>query len=202
MGEEASTNPIVIYAKLDGITGQTSMTITSASLASLAITPANPTIAAGTTQQFQLIGTYSNGTTTVNLTNSAWWQSSNWRTAFTRGSGLAYGFSSGSVTITGNYRGLTAATTTLTVSNATIVSIAITPSAPTILLGAMEPFTATATFSDGSTQDITLISKWSSSAPKVAVVNQIGVASSASNGETNISAEFEGVTGTTLLTVN
>ncbi len=198
----ASSTPIVIYAKLDGITGQTSMTITSASLASLAITPANPTIAAGTTQQFHLTGTYSDGVTTVDLTNSAWWQSSNWRTAFVRFSGLAYGLSSGSVTITGNYRGLTAATTTLTVSNATIVSIAITPSAPTILLGAMEPFTATATLSDGSTQDITLISKWSSSAPKVAVVNQIGVASSASNGETNISAEFDGVTGTTLLTVN
>jgi hypothetical protein len=36
----------------------------------------------------------------------------------------------------------------------------------------------------------------------VAVVNKIGVASSASNGETNISAQFDGVTGTTLLTVN
>ena len=34
-----------------------------------------------------------------------------------------------------------------------------------------------------------------------AVVNQIGVASSAKNGETNISAEFEGVTGTTQPTV-
>ncbi|MGA9061519.1 MAG: Ig-like domain-containing protein [Terracidiphilus sp.] len=198
----ASTNPIVIYAKLDGITGQTTMTITSMTLASLQITPANPTIAAGTNQQFHLIGTYSDGVTTVDLTNSAWWQTSNWRCAFIRGSGLAYGLSSGSVTITGNYRGLTAATTTLTVSNATIVSIAITPSAPTILLGAMEPFTATGTFSDGSTQDITLISKWTSSVPTVAVVNHIGVASSASNGETNISAQFDGVTGTTLLTVN
>jgi hypothetical protein len=36
----------------------------------------------------------------------------------------------------------------------------------------------------------------------VAVVNQTGVASSASHGQTNINATFKGVSGSTLLTVN
>jgi len=200
--KKASNQAVPVYAKLNGIIGQTSLTVTSMALASLQITPVNPTVAVGTTQPFKVLGTFSDGVTTVDLTRSAQWQTSNFRDAVINSSGVATGVSSGSVTITASYGSLAPATTTLTVSNATIQSIVVTPSAPTVILGAMQQFAATGTFSDGSTQDITTISQWTSSNPAVAVVNQTGVAASASHGQTNISATLKGVSGAAALTVN
>jgi trimeric autotransporter adhesin len=197
-----TNQPVPVYASLNGITGQTSLTITSMTVTSLQITPTMSTIAVGTTLPFALLGTFSDGVTTVDLTASARWQTSNYQDAVINRSGLASGLAAGSATITGSYGGLAPATTTLIVSNATIQSISVTPASPTIALGSKEPFAAMGLFSDGSTQDITGVSQWTSSSPTVAVVNQTGVASSASHGQTNINATFKGVSGSTLLTVN
>jgi len=200
--KKSTSKPVPVYAKLNGITGQTTVTITSMAIASIQLTPATPTIAVGTTQPFSLIGTFSDGVTTVDLSRSARWQTSNYRDAVINNAGVATGIATGSVTITGSYGSLTPATTTLTVSNATIESITVTPNDPTIILGGLEPFSAIGLFSDGSTQNITTVSRWSSSAPAVAIVNQSGLATSASHGQTNINATFKGASGATTLSVN
>ena len=200
--KRTTTQAVPVYAKLNGIVGQTTITITSMTLTSLQLAPVNPTIAVATTEQFQLLGLFSDNVTTVDLTKSAQWQTSDYKTAVINRSGLATGLAAGSVTLTGNYGGLTAATTTLTVSNATLQSITVSPAAPTVILGAPQAFTATGNFSDGSTQDLTTVCTWTSSDPAVAVVNKIGVASSASHGTTNITATFQGVSGSGTLTVN
>ncbi|HXE08343.1 MAG TPA: Ig-like domain-containing protein, partial [Acidobacteriaceae bacterium] len=193
---------VAVHAKLNGIVGQTSITITSMTLNTLVITPADPTIATGTTQQFQMLGTFSDGVTTVDLTSSARWQTSNFADAVISRSGLATGLASGTVTITASYGGLTPATTTLTVSNATLQSIAVTPAAQTVVLGGVQLYAATGTFSDGSTQDVTGVCTWTSSDPSVALVNQTALASSVTQGTTNIKATFQGVSGSATLTVN
>ena len=193
---------VAVHAKLNGIVGQTSITITSMTLNTLVITPADPTIATGTTQQFQMLGTFSDGVTTVDLTSSARWQTSNFADAVISRSGLATGLASGTVTITASYGGLTPATTTLTVSNATLQSIAVTPVAQTVVLGGVQLYAATGTFSDGSTQDVTGVCTWTSSDPSVALVNQTALASSVTQGTTNIKATFQGVSGSATLTVN
>jgi uncharacterized protein YjdB len=200
--KKSTTKPVSVYATLNGITGTTGITITSMTIQSLAITPSAPTIAQGTTEQLSLIGTFSDGVTTVNLTPSARWQTSNYADAVVDRNGVVTGRAVGSVTITASYSGQTPATTTLTVSNATIQSITVTPATPTIALGSSQQFAASGLFSDGSTQDITSIATWTSSTPTVAVVNSNGVAASATHGQTNINATFRGVTGSTLLSVN
>jgi uncharacterized protein YjdB len=199
--KKATSNPVTVYAKLNGVTGTTGVTITSMTIQSLVIQPATPTIAVGTAQPFSLIGTFSDGVTTVDLTASARWQTSNYEDAVIDRQGVASGVAAGTVTITGSFKGQNA-TATLTVSNATIQSITVTPASPTIALGSMQQFAASALFSDGSTQDITSVSTWTSSTPTVAVVNKNGVASSATHGQTDINATFQGVTGSTLLSVN
>jgi uncharacterized protein YjdB len=198
----ATNRTCTIYAKLSGITGQTTLTISSMTIASLTITPADPTIAVGTTQAFKLLGTYSDGVTTVDLTMSAYWQSSNYREAFINRSGVAYANRVGSVTITGYYRGATPATTTLNISNASLESIQVDPQTATVVLGSPQAFTATGFFSDGSSQDITAVSRWTSSSPTVAVVMQNGVAYSASHGQTDITARYKGVSNFAVLGVN
>jgi trimeric autotransporter adhesin len=200
--KKSTNQPVSVYASLNGITGQTGVTITSMSIQSLKLIPGTPTIAVGTIQPLALIGTFSDGVTTVDLSPSARWQTSNYQDAVITRGGVASGLAAGSVTITGSYGGLTPATTTLTISNATIQSIDVTPASPTIALGSLEQFVATGTFSDGSTQDITTVSQWTTSTPTVAIVNKTGLASSATHGQTNVNATFKGTTGSTLLTVN
>jgi hypothetical protein len=200
--KKATNQPVVVYARLNGITGQTNITISSMTIASVQLTPATPTIAVGTTQQLSLIGTFSDGVTTVDLTPSARWQTSNYQDAVINRSGIANGLAAGTVTITATYKGVTPATATLTVSNATIQSISLAPASPTVALGGLQQFAATGLFSDGSSQDITTVSQWTSLTPIVAVVNQTGLASSASHGQTTINSTFKGVTGSTTLNVN
>jgi hypothetical protein len=77
----------------------------------------------------------------------------------------------------------------LTVTNATLSSIAITPTAPqSISLGSTVQYKATATFSDSTTQDVTTLVTWTSSDPAVAVVSLFGVATSTGTGSTMIRA--------------
>ncbi len=83
----------------------------------------------------------------------------------------------------------------------TLTSIAVTPNNPTISTGATQQFTATGTYSDSSTQNITSQVTWNSSTPAVATINPSGLASGVSAGSTMISASQSGVTGQTTLTV-
>jgi hypothetical protein len=81
----------------------------------------------------------------------------------------------------------------------------VTPNPATASAGTVQQFTATGTFSDGSTQDITLNSHWSSSVASVATIangpNAAGQASCVAAGTTVIGANSGGTTGSGMLTV-
>jgi trimeric autotransporter adhesin len=77
-----------ISATLDGLSGSTTVNVTVANLSSISITPTSQSISSGATQQFTAIGTLQNGTT-VDLTSSVTWTSSNTAAATIDSSGLA-----------------------------------------------------------------------------------------------------------------
>ncbi len=84
----------------------------------------------------------------------------------------------------------------------TLQSIAVTPANPTILAGGTQQFTATGTYSDGSTQNLTTQATWTSSNTAVATVNAAGLATGASAGTATITATLGAVGGSTTLTVS
>jgi hypothetical protein len=79
-------------------------------LASIAVTPANPTILAGATQQFTATGTYSDGSTQT-LTSRAAWASSSAAVATVNASGLATAVSAGTTTVSAALTGVTGSST-------------------------------------------------------------------------------------------
>ena len=200
--KNSKNKAVTVTAKLNGVSGSTTVTVTSMTIQTVAIQPANPTMAKGTKLQLSLIGTFSDGTTQIDLTASARWQTSSYADAVVNRLGLVSGVAAGSVTVTGSINGVASANTTVTVTNATVQSITVTPANPTVALGSSQQFAASGLFSDGSTQDITNVVTWTSSTPTVAVVNQKGVAASASHGTTNVNATLTAVTGSTQLSVN
>jgi len=117
---------------------------------------------------------------------------------------LATGRQFGSVTITATL-GSVNSSTTLTVNKNPLQSIVVTPVNPTVNVGQTQQFTATGTYSDGSTQDLTKNAHWSSSSSGVATINNGvsggGLATAQGTGITTITASFQNVNGTTTLTV-
>ncbi len=192
-----------IRAKLGSVTGSASLTV-NVVLVSIAVTPANPAVAPGTTQQFIATGTYNDGSK-QNLTGSATWSSSNTAVATISTNmptqGLAKALAAGGSTISAT-SGTISGSTTLTVTSAVITSIAVAPANPNIPLGIAQQFAAMGTFSDGSTQDVTGVVTWKSSITSIASITVSGLATGLNIGTTNISATIGATSGSTPLTVN
>jgi hypothetical protein len=179
----------------------------AATLSSIAVTPAAPSIAKGTTQQLTATGTYSDGTT-KDITAMVTWTSGTAATATVSAAGLATGVAGGTSVITAAM-GTVMGSTTLTVTVANLVSIAITPGAQTIATGTKQQFTATGTFKDAAnvmtTQDLTAMVTWTSSMTNFATITAAGLASAVAVGTTTITATSgtgaTAIMGTTTLTV-
>ena len=193
------------------IQGNTKLTVTSAVLSQLEITPTNPTIALGTTKQLTATGVFSDSTT-QNMTASVDWASSNAAIATVGNDvtdkGLANGLAQGSATITAMdpASGLSASSK-LSVNAANLVSISITPANPSVALGTTEQFTAMGTYSDASTQDITTAVTWGSGNTAVATISNSsgskGLAHSSGQGNATITATdaASGISANTMLRV-
>jgi O-glycosyl hydrolase len=169
-------------------------------LASIAVTPGNPTIINGSNQQFAATGTYSDSST-QNLTTQVTWGSTNTTVATVNANGLASSSSVGTTTVSAALNGI-AGTTLLTVKAPVVLaSIAVTPSNPTVTIGATLQFAATGTYSDSSTQNLTSQVTWNSSTTSRATITSGGLASGVSAGTTTISATLGAISGNTGLTV-
>ena len=169
-------------------------------LLSIQITPANPSISAGATQQFSAMGKYSDGSS-QDLTSTAIWNSSNPTVATIAPAGRATAKAAGTASITAA-SGSKTGSAVLTVTAPVLVSIArLSPLPLRSLRGLSQQFTATGTLSDGSMQDLTASATWKSSASPVAMVSTTGLAQGVAVGTSTITAMSGTISGTANLTV-
>lgn len=187
-----STGSSLITATLGAISGSTTLTVNTAALVSIAVTPLTPSIAKGLTQQFTAIGTYTNSTT-QDLTGSALWISGSTSVASISNAagsqGRAFGAGIGTSAITAMSAGITSNAATLTVSPATLVSIAVTPTGADIAIGGTQQFSATGTLTDSNTMDLTSSASWSSSTAAISIVSGgLATAGGSSDGSSVIMA--------------
>lgn len=177
---------------------ETSKTLTT-QLSALSLSPANSSIKLGTTQQFTATATYNDGSTS-DVSSTASWTSSTPAIAAVNKSGLATAVSSGSTVVMATLSGLKA-TANLTVLPKTVTAVAVSPTTITIAAGIAQQFTATATYNDGSTANVTSSVLWISSTPTVASINSTGLATGIATGSTTITASLSGFSGSAALTV-
>ncbi|MEW6277678.1 MAG: Ig-like domain-containing protein, partial [Candidatus Eremiobacterota bacterium] len=172
-------------------------------LASIAVTPGPAQIAAGTAQGFQATGTFSDGTT-QDLTGSVTWSSTAPAVATVSNAptdkGLATGLTPGTGEIRATY-GPISSGATLTVTNATLRSITVTPVNPSLAIGLTRQLNANGVFSDGTNQDLTGQVAWSSATPGSVTVSPTGLAAAVGLGTSDVSAALNGVTGGTRIAV-
>ena len=160
----------------------------------------------GLTQQFTATGHYSDGST-KDLTTSVTWSSSDITVATISNSagsnGLATGVGPGATVIQAS-NGSVVGRAAFNV-NQPITLITVTPGSSTVASGVPQQFTATATYADNTTGDITASVTWSSTNTAAATISNFaaynGLASTLAPGSTSIQAQFEDSSGSTGLTV-
>lgn len=173
-------------------------------LVSIAITPASPTIQVGGTVQLTARGTRSDNST-IDLTNTATWTSSDDSIATVGSQGLVNGVTEGpaAIAITAESQGISG-TAIVTVSAVvpTLVSIKVSPDPTTVNVGETIQLTAIGTYSDNSTSDLTSNATWASSDDTVATVNASGLVTGvAIDDPVTITATDNTITGTTTVQV-
>src|SRR5262249_53100437 len=154
--------------------------------------------------QFTAIGTYTDSTTQT-LPSQVTWASATTSVATISNAAGSQGLATGVGTGTSNISatlGSVSGSTVLTVTPAVLQSIAVTPANPTIAKGATQQFTATGSYSDKSTKDLTGQVTWAAATTAVATIPAAGLATAVNTGTSTISATLGGVTGSTVLTVS
>ena len=193
-----SAGNAVISAQFGAVTG-TSTVLVNPQLTAIQISPSSASIAAQTGFAFTALGTFADGKT-QDLTDFVLWTSSAPSVA-TVSAGNANGLAPGTSTIVALLDGLVG-TASLTVTGAKATSIVVSPAAAALELGGSAKFKAIASFSDGTSRDVTPWVTWTLSSPEVARVTQGGIARSGGAGRTTVTATMNDVSGAAVLSVH
>lgn len=186
-----------ITAESGAMSDVATVTVTLAPVASVSITPQNPTVTANLTTQLAATTRDADGLTITG--RAVTWESSANGVATISPAGVVRGVAPGSVTITARSEGI-AGTTTLTVLAAPVATITLTPSAPTIMVAntlQMVPVLRDATGAELTGRTVS----WETSAGGVATVSSSGLVTGAAVGTATITARSEGQAGSTVVTV-
>ena len=185
-----------ISANFLGVTSNTVLlVVTNATVSSIQVVlnGGSGNLAKGSSVQFNAQAVLSDGST-LDVSSQAAWFSSDQTKVTINAQGLATGIAVGTSTISASLNGVTSAGTVLTVTNATVTQIQITPPSLTLAKGTKGKLTAIATYSDNSTQDVSSQVVWNSSNIGVATINLSGEVSAVSNGSATLTGRVGAVT--------
>lgn len=161
----------------------------------------NNNLSVGQTSQLTATAHMSDGTT-QNVTSASTWTSATPSSASVNATGFVTGVAQGSSLVTASFAGKSASTTiTVTGSGATVLSLTVSGN-NALTVGQTSQLTATAHMSDGTTQNVTNASAWTSATPGAAGVNSTGLVTGVAAGSSVVSASFGGKSGSTTVTVS
>ncbi|ARN74378.1 Ig-like domain-containing protein [Oceanicoccus sagamiensis] len=193
----------LISASKEGIIGETTLTVTDATLTRVDIIPGSVSKPVGRLESLKALAQYSDGSI-ADVTTQSTWSSSDDPTLFVTpkgdSAGVIIGRMPGEAMVSVNYQGQTD-TIPVTITEAELVAIVVEPSNASIANGRSQQYTATGLYSDGTSSLLGKEVSWLSSNPEVATISLDGLAVTLTAGETTISASFSGIDAETSLTV-
>jgi hypothetical protein len=175
-----------ISASYGNFTGTDLVVISPSALVSLSVTPNPLSLPLGESVQMIATGTFNDGST-QDLTASAIWSSSSPGIAPINASGQisAAGLGGANVSATsGNMSGQAQ----VTVTSAVPVALNVTPGSTSVVIGGSLQFQAILTYSDGTTENVTGTTQWSSSNSNIVNINGGGLLTGLQVGDATISA--------------
>lgn len=199
-----SAGESTINAEFSEQQAESALEVTSATISSIEV---NPTVinnlVAGTTQPITVTAFLSDGTS-QDVTKLLDWSSSDPSIATVDENGIVTGVAAGSAVITVATpadAGGQSKTIDVSVTNATVTQMSISPATVSLAKGTQKPLSVSANFSDGSKSTITDSVTWSSSHEGVATVDSKGLVKGIAKGESTVTATFAGKQATSNVTV-
>jgi uncharacterized protein YjdB len=189
----ASLGTTTVTAAFNNLTASSQVAVVAPTLESIWISPKHVSIPLGENQQLAAVAQYSDGSSKY-LKNSVQWSSSDTTILSMGVSGLATGVSLGTASVTAT-SGTVSGTAQVQVAPAVVTSLAIAPASSMLLVGGRAQLSATAIFSDGSSQDFTTSASWNSADPTIARVTSGGLIVAEHLGDATITASTGSITG-------
>jgi hypothetical protein len=179
-------------------------------ITALQIAPSNASVAPGVTQQYTAMATYGNNTT-ADVTSQVTWSTTLSSVATISSGGLLTAGALGTATVKAQ-SGSVIASTGVTVTQLQVTSVAISPTNGAILSLSTSgqntvQFTATATYQNGTTANVTSVATWTSIPSSVASISNTsptnGLVTAVATGNATITASIGGITSVSAtVTVN
>lgn len=190
----------VITAQFGGYEKNLTITVTSAELASVEVTPDTVSLANGQSTQLTASGIYTDNST-IDLTGSVQWFTSDPAIVTVDNNGLLTSHQVGNADVYAAMDSIDSNTIGVTVGNAVLASIKITPSSTQIIAQETVSFTANGVLTDGTQNDITNSVVWSSSNNAIATIDSSGVATGVTAGTVTVTAQSGSIVDTASLSV-
>jgi trimeric autotransporter adhesin len=199
-----TTGSTQLGASYQKLSGSTNLTITSANLTGVVISPLLPWVTPGTSAALVATGLFSDGSAQP-MTGSVQWTVDDPSIAFFLSSlpGELEGFAPGTTQVEAQ-AGPLVGQVPLLVSAAPLDALEVSPALPDYLgVGGEASFTAFGTFADQGVLELTAQSLWASTAPDVvAVPPGSGEASALDAGVSSVQASFGGLTASAVQSVD
>ncbi len=192
-----ATGSATITATSEGQTGTSAITVTNVPVASVTVSPTAAGVTVGATTQLTATPKDANGTALSG--RAVTWATSNAAVATVSATGLVTGVATGSATITATSEGQSG-TSVITVTNAPVASVTVSPTAAGVTVGATTQLTATPKDANGTALSGRVVT-WATSNAAAATVSASGLVTGVAAGSATITATSEGQSGTSAITV-
>ena len=150
-------------------------------------------LARGNTQPFIATGHYDDGSV-KDLTSETSWHSSDNRIATMSSPAALTAIDAGTTTVTASHDGIISNAVQVTVTDAALTAIQITPPSVSLTKGQTQQLTATATYSDNTTANVTSSVAWLSDDTATATITANGLLTGVEQGSAEVTASLDGVT--------
>lgn len=166
-------------------------------LKTVTVSPSTASIPVGVTELFKATAKYSDGSA-ADVTRTASWKAANKAVASIDSSGQVTAVAKGSTTVTAT---LSSVSGTAAIAVRVVKSIAVLPASASVFAGATRQFTATATYLNGTTANVTKMATWKAANREVATTNSTGLVSGVASGSTTLTATIGSIRGTATVKV-
>ena len=192
-----SPGSAVVTVTTGGVTATASITVSEAQFGSITVNPQSVSLSVWQTQK--LTANLKDVQGNVMAGQAVVWESSSSSSATVSSTGLVTGIAPGTSTITATSYGKTA-TAVISVTEATIASVALSPESPAVTIGQTRQMSVSLRDTQGNVLS-NLETDWSSSKMSVATVSATGLITGIASGTSTITATLSGISGTTIVTV-
>jgi uncharacterized protein YjdB len=189
IGLKAGTTNIIVTYK--DVSVNVPVTVNVPDLLNIAVNPTSLNLAVGESQQLSVTASFADGSI-QNVTNEASYQSGDSIVANVNDTGLVIGVSPGSTAITVTYQDKS---TTVPVNVkggvSELIGLTVNPNTLYLAKGQTQQLSVIASFSDGTTQNVTSLASYQSSDPSIATVSTSGLVTSVDYGNAEITISYE-----------